>query len=49
KLRDEDRRICRRIYAEGPPRVEYSLTAKGQSLMPILRSLIDWALTHREN
>ena len=49
KMLEEDRLICRRIYAEVPPRVEYSLTAKGQSLMPILRSLIDWALTNREN
>ena len=36
--------ISREIYPEIPPRVEYSLTIKGRSLMPIIRSLIDWAL-----
>lgn len=29
-----------------PPRVEYSLTELGRSLIPILDSLIDWAPEH---
>ena len=37
--------ISRSIYAEVPPRVEYSLTQQGQSFMPILESLISWALS----
>ena len=37
---------CRQLYAEVPPRVEYSLTELGRSLIPILDSLIDWALEH---
>ncbi|MBQ9705980.1 MAG: helix-turn-helix transcriptional regulator, partial [Paludibacteraceae bacterium] len=38
--------IGRQVYPEVPPRVEYSLTARGQSLMPHVNSLIGWALEH---
>ena len=48
KVLEQDRLIGRRFYAEVPPRVEYSLTAKGRSLMPILFNLIDWAIDNRE-
>lgn len=37
---------CRQLHAEVPPRVEYSLTELGRSLIPILDSLIEWALEH---
>lgn len=47
RMLEEDELIQRRVYAEIPPRVEYSLTAKGRSLMPILYSLIAWAIEHR--
>ncbi len=30
------------VYPEMPPRVEYSLTEKGQDLIPILRSMAAW-------
>lgn len=36
--------VERQIYAEVPPRVEYSLSALGQSLNPHLYGLIEWAL-----
>ena len=36
--------ISRKLYAEIPPKVEYSLTELGQSLIPHLESLIGWAL-----
>lgn len=36
--------ISRKLYAEIPPRVEYSLTDLGKSLMPLLVNLISWAL-----
>ena len=36
--------ISRQVYPEVPPRVEYSLTARGQSLMPHISALIGWAL-----
>ncbi len=38
--------IHREVYPVVPPKVEYSLTETGKSLMPILHSLIDWALLH---
>ena len=43
---EADHFVCRQIYAEVPPRVEYSLTPVGTSLMPVLDGLIDWAHTH---
>lgn len=39
---EKDGIISRRIYAEVPPRVEYSITAKGESLFPILKSMEQW-------
>ena len=35
--------VQRTVYPEVPPRVEYTLTDKGQSLIPSITSLIDWA------
>lgn len=35
--------ICRKSYDEIPPRVEYSLTEKGQPVVPILQSICQWA------
>lgn len=34
--------IYREVYAEVPPKVEYSLTKKGESLIPILESMEKW-------
>lgn len=38
--------VERRIYAEVPPRVEYSLTDAGRTLEPVLVSLAQWGRTH---
>ncbi len=38
--------IHREVYPVVPPRVEYSLTDTGKSLMPAINSLIDWAKLH---
>jgi hypothetical protein len=38
--------IHREVYPVVPPRVEYSLTDTGKSLMPTISSLIDWANLH---
>ena len=34
--------ISRKVYAEVPPKVEYSLTELGQSLKPILDAMWNW-------
>jgi DNA-binding HxlR family transcriptional regulator len=34
--------ISKKTYAEVPPRVEYSLTPKGEDLTPILQSMVAW-------
>jgi DNA-binding HxlR family transcriptional regulator len=39
---EEDGLLNRRVYAQVPPKVEYSLTARGESLRPILDSLRLW-------
>lgn len=41
---EKDSLIHRHIYAEVSPRVEYSLTSLGKSLIPHLNALITWSL-----
>ena len=43
---EADGLVHREIYAEIPPKVEYSLTDLGKSLMPHLSGLIEWALAN---
>jgi DNA-binding HxlR family transcriptional regulator len=43
---EEDGLVRRQAFAEIPPRVEYSLTEMGKSLIPIFNQLIDWSLSH---
>lgn len=38
-----DEIVHRKSYDEIPPKVEYSLTEKGQSVVPILRSICKWS------
>ncbi|KKB41341.1 winged helix-turn-helix transcriptional regulator [Bacillus thermotolerans] len=39
---EEDGIVHRKVFAEVPPRVEYSLTELGQSLIPIVLAMYDW-------
>ena len=41
--------VHRQVFPEVPPRVEYSLTDTGKSLMPIITSLIEWSKEHFED
>lgn len=41
---ERDHLVARRLYAEIPPRVEYSLTPLGRSLIPAIGGLIAWAI-----
>ncbi|WP_051470095.1 winged helix-turn-helix transcriptional regulator [Fischerella sp. PCC 9605] len=43
---EEDGIIHRQVYAQIPPKVEYSLTPLGESLKPILYAMHDWAVQH---
>lgn len=43
---EADRLILRKEYPQVPPKVEYSLTEKGKSLMPILSTICEWGHTH---
>ncbi|MDE7413592.1 MAG: helix-turn-helix transcriptional regulator [Muribaculaceae bacterium] len=48
KTLEEDKLVNRVLFPEIPPRVEYSLTDKGKSLMPHLNNLIGWALENQD-
>lgn len=41
---EEDGMLNRKIYAEVPPRVEYTLTQRANTLLPHIYSLVGWAL-----
>jgi len=45
---ESDGLVARREYPQIPPKVEYSLTERGASLIPILDSLCEWGTLHRE-
>ena len=44
---EENRLVHREVYAEVPPRVEYSLTELGKSLKPILDSMWAWGEAYK--
>ena len=43
---ERDGLVTRKVYAQVPPKVEYSLTETGKSLIPILDDLCDWGSEH---
>ncbi len=43
KTIESDGLITRKAYPEIPPRVEYCLTDRGESLLPHIKGLVDWA------
>lgn len=44
---EADGLVARRVYRQVPPRVEYSLTARGRSLRPVLLAVKQWGDQHR--
>lgn len=44
KTLEADGYVTRKVYAEVPPRVEYSLTPRSETLIPIIDNLIVWAI-----
>ncbi len=45
---EESGLISRKVYAEVPPKVEYSLTELGKSLQPILNAMLQWGTEYKE-
>jgi DNA-binding HxlR family transcriptional regulator len=43
---ERDQLIHRQVFAEVPPRVEYSLTDTGRTLQPLLQQMRDWGNGH---
>lgn len=46
---ERDGLISRRIYAEIPPRVEYTLTESGESLLKVVSELVRWSTDHAKD
>ena len=45
---EADDLLSRTIYPEVPPRVEYTLTKRGKTLIPLLNQLVDWSLDNMD-
>ena len=45
---ERDGLVVRTVYAEVPPRVEYSLTKLGATLRQMVRGLVEWSEAHLE-
>ena len=43
---EQDGIIRRKVYTQVPPKVEYSLTPLGMTVIPLLNALCDWAIEH---
>jgi DNA-binding HxlR family transcriptional regulator len=44
---EDDRLVIRKVYAEVPPRVEYTLSETGESLRPVIDMLKAWGERHQ--
>lgn len=45
---ESDGIITRTVYPEVPPRVEYALSALGESMRPIIKSMEEWGLEYNQ-
>lgn len=46
---EADRLIIRKEYPQIPPKVEYSLSEKGKSLLPLMEEMCRWGEQHRQD
>ena len=44
---EADELIVRKEYPQVPPKVEYSRSEKGKSLIPIIDAMCDWGEAHK--
>ncbi|MDO4497474.1 MAG: helix-turn-helix domain-containing protein [Bacteroidales bacterium] len=49
RILEKDGFLCRKVYAEVPPRVEYSLTPRAHSFLFVVNNLLAWANEHMED
>lgn len=45
---EKDGLLTRKVYAEVPPRVEYTLTPTGRSLEPVLAAMLAWGREYKK-
>lgn len=48
RMLEENGILVRQVYAQIPPRVDYTLTAIGYNLKPVIDSMVAWAEEYRE-
>ena len=48
RMLEENGILVRHVYAEIPPRVDYTLTAIGYNLKPVIDSMVAWAEEYRD-
>ncbi|WMJ79439.1 helix-turn-helix domain-containing protein [Clostridium sp. MB40-C1] len=46
---EEDGLINRKVFPQVPPKVEYSLTEYGQSIVPVLYSIYQWGINYSKH
>ncbi|MDD4557249.1 MAG: winged helix-turn-helix transcriptional regulator [Alphaproteobacteria bacterium] len=49
KILEQHGLLVREVYAQIPPRVEYTLTSVGESLKPIIDALMEWASEYKKS
>jgi DNA-binding HxlR family transcriptional regulator len=46
---ENDGLVHRKVYPEIPPKVEYSLTEKGKTVIPVIENLRDWGARYKDD
>lgn len=49
RMLEENGILVRHVYAQIPPRVDYTLTNVGYSLKPVIDSMVEWAVEYRSS